>query len=158
MKPSLIRQLSMSLANNHHRYESSTSTVVEDEHSLEPITPISQDDYLYDHTKPSRRQTPAEEEFKDLFQTLNGDVDSRISRSFTDTDSIRPESPYGVISTHQNGSQKPLVATVDEEKAVPKPPMPVGFWHTGLAQTRGAVLRKYSMTLLILCVAIMGIL
>ena len=47
---------------------------------------------------------------------------------------------------------------MDEEMAKPSPPAAVGFWHKGLAKTRKNVARRYTGTLFILCIAIMGIL
>jgi len=48
--------------------------------------------------------------------------------------------------------------TIDEEKAKAAPPAAVGFWHSGLAQTRKEVFFRYFQTLFILSIAVMGIL
>lgn len=130
---------------------STASTAVEGYDTDASYTPRSQDEYL-----DQRHKTHDPHSVSKLFEALNTEVQRR---STGDGAAFRRGTSYDPADE----SEKPKVghlsiATTDPESIVPKPPSPVGFWHTSLSKTRKSVLRKYSITLVVLCVAICGIL
>lgn len=142
------------MLSRHSTYRESTSessTAVEDDESIDsvtPPTPPGYDDYYAFHsqTHSNTAQPFDDQRLETLFNTLNAEHDVRKQQKFIDTDSLRPRSP----SINDD--------SIDEEKMKLGPPAPVGFWHKGLSQTRKQVGLKYARTLLILCAAVMGIL
>lgn len=145
------------MLSRHSTYRESTSdssTAVDDESVVDsvtpptPPTPPGYDDYytFQSQTHSSTHQPFDDHSLETLFNTLNAEYDQQKNQRYLDTDRLRSRS-----STIRN-------AFIDEEKMKPTPPAPVGFWHSGLSQTRKQVGLKYARTLLVLCVAIVGIL
>lgn len=98
----------------------------------------------------ANKNYPDAELLKHLFTQIDDDVAKRISQSYASTDEASPMS--NVAPRMENGMSE------DEEAGPSTPPKPVGFWHGDLRATRRQVLRKYTLTLLTLCVAVLAIL
>lgn len=93
---------------------------------------------------------PDAELIKHLFARVDDDVAKRTSQSCTGVDES-PQSSNAAIGIVRAMSE-------DEEDGPRIASKPVGFWHSGLKATRVQVLKKYTLTLLILCIAVLGIL
>lgn len=151
-------------SHDHRRSRSTSSTVIGDEKSTDTSRVQS---FLADSQASSPRLSFDQQwdvnTSKDAFHVLGPHISSFSNRPFPDMDSqdtVTAEEPTKAdrLSMKEAEEVEELSSTSDVEKAKPGPPPAVGFWHPGLAQTRKEVFRRYSGTLLTLCVAIMGIL
>lgn len=133
---------------------STTSTAVEGDDTDSSLTPISHDEYV--GQQPGHRDANYLDQrtVSEIFEALNTEVDRR-------TYSIGPEFEKGSDTLNSDEPAKfghLSIDARDEERATLGPPPPVDIWHKDLAHTRKDVFRRYTTTLLTLCVAIFAIL
>ncbi|KAJ9650932.1 hypothetical protein H2198_009768 [Neophaeococcomyces mojaviensis] len=129
--------------NNGSHSRQTSSTAVEDDSPTEPVTPISYtEDFDLPEISPITARVIDDQLLRDFLPGLHKDADLQMLKH----------------SRHPSESPSSNTKEVDEERATLPQPAAVGFWHGALAQTRKDVARKYSGTLLILCVAVVGIL